>query len=110
MDRDKSRDTKLLYRWLGLYQVKKADNIKNIYVLEELDGILLRRMYAGNRLKWFVKRKNYWYSLEDDVPVIPKSRSKGMEFKTDAKLKEETIREFYEEYETPEEPEYLETT
>ena len=110
MDRDKSRDTKLLYRWLGPYQVKEADNVKNTYVLEELDGTQLRRTYAGNRLKRFVKRKNYWYSPEDDVPVMPKSRSKGVEFKTDAELEEEAIKEFHEEYRTPEEPEYLETT
>jgi hypothetical protein len=79
-------------------------------MLEELDRTQLRRIYTRNRLKRFVKRKNYWYSPEDNVPVIPKSRPKSIEFKTNIKLEEETIKEFYKEYRTPEEPEYLETT
>jgi hypothetical protein len=56
-----------------------------------------------------MKRKNYWYSLEDNILIILKSRSKSMEFKINTELEKEAIREFYEKYETPEEPEYLET-
>ena len=66
IDQDKSRNTKLLYRWLGPYRIRKADQLKGSYVLEELDGTLVKRTYAGNRLKKFVKRNRYWYSPEDE--------------------------------------------
>ena len=38
-------------------------------MLEELDGTLVKRTYAGNRLKKFVKRDRYWYSPEDEDDI-----------------------------------------
>lgn len=66
IDQDKSKNTKLLYRWLGPYRVRQADQLKGSYLLEEVDGTPIRRTYAGNRLKKFVKRDGYWNSLDDD--------------------------------------------
>ena len=66
IDQDKSRSTKLLYRWLGPYRVREANQLKGSYVLEELDGTPLKGTYAGNRLKKFVKRDQYWYSPDDE--------------------------------------------
>ena len=94
MNQDKSRSTKLLYRWLGPYKVKKADQLKGYYVLEELDGTELRRTYAGNRLKQFVKRKGFWYSSEDHVGPEPKPANER--FKTDSELEREAIEEYNE--------------
>jgi hypothetical protein len=56
VDRDMSRNTKLLYRWLGPYRVREANKLKGSYVLEEMDGVEMKRTYAGNRLKRFMKR------------------------------------------------------
>jgi hypothetical protein len=66
IDKDKSRNTKLLYRWLGPYRIQRSNQLKGSYVLEELDGIPLARTYAGNRLKKFVQRNQYWYSPDDE--------------------------------------------
>ncbi|KAF8854642.1 hypothetical protein BDZ45DRAFT_566789, partial [Acephala macrosclerotiorum] len=51
-----SKNTKLLYKWLSLYRVRQANQLKGSYLLEEVDGTAIRRLYAGNRLKKFVKR------------------------------------------------------
>jgi hypothetical protein len=67
MDQDKSRKTKLLYRWLGPFRVKKANKLKGSYVLEEMDGTQLKRTYAGNRLKKFLTRDGKWDSEESDA-------------------------------------------
>jgi hypothetical protein len=77
-DVNMSNWTKLEYRWLGPYRVVKANQLKGYYVLEELDGTPIRRSYAGNRVKKFVQRNGYWFSMDDEedellnaVPVIP---------------------------------------
>ena len=67
MDQDKSRKTKLLYRWLGPFRVKKANKLKGSYVLEEMDGTQVNRTYAGNRLKKFLTRDGKWDSEESDA-------------------------------------------
>jgi len=46
--------------------VREANQLKGSYVLEELDGTPLKGTYAGNRLKKFVKRDQYWYSPDDE--------------------------------------------
>ncbi len=44
---------KFNYRWTGLYRIIKSDLFKGIYRVSELDGAVLRDMYANNRLKRF---------------------------------------------------------
>ena len=44
---------KLNYRWIGSYRIIKSDLFKGIYRVSELDGVVFRDMYAGNRLKRF---------------------------------------------------------
>ena len=65
IDQDKSRKTKLLYRWLGPFRVKTANTLKGSYIIEELDGAVVGTTYSGNRLKKFVRRDRHWYSAED---------------------------------------------
>jgi len=80
IDQDMSSKTKLLFRWLGPYRVTIANQEKSTYKLEELDGTPIRRTYAGNRIKRFVKREGYWFSVEDheddeeSLPVPPNAR------------------------------------
>ena len=87
IDQDKSRHTKLLYRWLGPYRIREADQLKGSYVLEELDGTLVKRTYAGNRLKKFVKRNCYWYSPEDEDDGVVED----VEYETSADEEEEIV-------------------
>ncbi len=44
---------KFNYRWTRLYRIIESDSFKGIYRVSELDGIVFRGTYAGNRLKYF---------------------------------------------------------
>src|SRR6266536_5939659 len=44
---------KLNYRWTGLYRIIESDPLKGIYRVSELDGVVFRGTYVGNRLKRF---------------------------------------------------------
>ena len=61
-----SSRNKLSYRWLGPYRICEAVTEKSTYVLEELDGMRLSGMHAGNRLKKFVKREGSYELVEDE--------------------------------------------
>jgi len=98
IDVDKSRKTKLLYRWLGPYLVKTA-SLLGYYVLTELDGTILRRTYAGNRLKPFIQREGYYYSPDDEVfDADGAEGSQGggrINLRLDSQLEDEAIEEYY---------------
>ena len=66
-DVDKSKATKLSWRWLGPYRVATADHLKGVYTLEEVDGTKLRGTFSGNRLKKFVKRDRYYKATDESV-------------------------------------------
>src|ERR1700710_2133444 len=87
-----SKNTKLLYRWLGPYRVRDANQLKGSYALEELDGTPVKRTYAGNRLKRFIKRDGYWCSPESDEEDEPIEVVKFHEDSADEE--EETAKEF----------------
>jgi len=95
IDQDMSKNTKLQYRWRGPFRVKRANQEKGYYSLEELDGSEIRQTYAGNRLKRFVQRDGYWYSPEDEVSDLTDPGT-GIPFRTGAELEEEAIQEFHE--------------
>lgn len=69
IDIDMSKKTKLAYRWLGPFRVREARQNTGSYVLEELDGTLIKRTYAGNRIKKFITRpkaeEKFWFSPDD---------------------------------------------
>ena len=44
-------DFKLIFRWDGPFRIQRADSMKGIYILKEMNGTHLERIYAGNRLK-----------------------------------------------------------
>ncbi len=48
-----SASKKFNYRWIGLYRITESDFFKGTYRVSELDGVILRGTYAGNRLKRF---------------------------------------------------------
>ncbi|RDL34483.1 uncharacterized protein BP5553_07611 [Venustampulla echinocandica] len=55
-EKDMSSRVKLGYRWLGPFRVAKAFPDKGTYMLEELDGTMLKGTFAGRRLKAFRRR------------------------------------------------------
>jgi len=69
IDIDKSLRKKLNHCWIGPFRVKTVSQLKGSYILEELNGTQKRRTYSGNRLKPFVQRDGYWFSLEDEPPT-----------------------------------------
>jgi hypothetical protein len=85
VDVDKSRKTKLNYRWLGPYRVYSADRVKGTYTLTELDGTRIDRTYAGNRLKKFKAKNDYYISRQDELdngeklPAIPYRRKRTIQ-------------------------------
>ena len=51
IDTSYARIHKFTFRWLGLYQVYKADNEKGIFKIRELDDSVLATSIIGSRLK-----------------------------------------------------------
>ena len=49
---------KLSFKWLKLYRVIKADNLKRTYIFKEVNKTLLKRIYIKNRLKKFVYKSD----------------------------------------------------
>jgi len=70
---DISSDRKLAYKWYRPYRVKTAFLEKGTYILEEFDRTLLPGIFAGNRLKKFVKREGIY------EPEMSADRSEGEE-------------------------------
>jgi len=53
---DKQWSQKLKNRWLGLYRIREIAEDRGIYLLNELDGIQLDIIFAGDRIKKFHPR------------------------------------------------------
>ena len=67
--------------------------MKEYYILEELNSIVFRRIYTGNRFKQFIKRDGFWYSPENEVnnKYIPVNKY----FKIDIELEKKAVIEYY---------------
>jgi hypothetical protein len=82
---DKSRKRKLDYRWLGPYRIIAANPIKGNYTLAELDGTELKGTIAGFRIKPFVQRDGFFYSIDDEVESSSNSEAReDINYKSDA--------------------------
>ncbi|KAH6556005.1 hypothetical protein KP509_1Z211600 [Ceratopteris richardii] len=57
---------KLTQRWFGPYIVSKVNN-NGTYALCELNGVALKALIAGKRIKLFKKRDNDEYILDEDI-------------------------------------------
>ena len=44
-------DLKLVFRWDESFRIQRADPIKYIYILKEINETRLEKIYADNRLK-----------------------------------------------------------
>ena len=89
VDRDKSKSTKLSWRWLGPYRVATADSLKGTYTLEDMDGAKLRGTFSGNRLKKFVKRDRYFRASDESVVDVTEAERQAMAEKGVQELEEE---------------------
>ena len=50
---DNRHDLKLAFRWDESFRIQRANSIKNIYILKEMNGTRFEKTYADNRLKRF---------------------------------------------------------
>ena len=55
-------DFKFIFWWDELFRIQRANSMKDIYILKEMNEIRLKRIYTNNRLKQF-KIKNTENSL-----------------------------------------------
>ena len=55
---DNKHDFKLIFWWNELFRIQRANSMKDIYILKEMNEIHLERTYANNRLKQF-KTRNF---------------------------------------------------
>ena len=46
-------DLKLIFRWNESFRIQRANSMKDIYILKEMNETRLERIYADNRLKRF---------------------------------------------------------
>ena len=54
---DNKYDLKFVFRWDKSFRIQRANPLKEIYILKEINETRFKRVYASNRLKRF-KRKN----------------------------------------------------
>jgi hypothetical protein len=66
-DVDMSRQEKLSFRWLGPFRVRDVVTSTGTYLLEELDGSLLRGTFAGAALRPFVPRHREDQASSEDA-------------------------------------------
>ena len=48
---DNKHDLKLVFWWNESFRIQRADSMKDIYILKEMNEIRLKRIYVSNRLK-----------------------------------------------------------
>ena len=60
---------KLAYKWLGLYRIQEANNLKGTYFLVELDRITISGSIAENRLKRFYSQYLLIFNSEIEFPL-----------------------------------------
>ena len=65
---DNKHDFKLVFRWNKSFRIQRADSMKDIYILKEMNEIRLERIYTDNRLKRF-KTKNVKNSLTKQIAI-----------------------------------------
>ena len=65
---------KLAPRWLGLYRIQQADQIKGTYLLEKLNGTLLHDTFINNRFKKFVVREHYIHKIDESQETASSER------------------------------------
>ena len=65
---DNRHDLKFTFWWNESFRIQRANSIKNIYILKEINEIRLEKTYANNRLKRF-KTKNTEDSLTKQIEI-----------------------------------------
>ena len=65
---DNKHDLKLIFRWDESFRIQRANSIKEIFILKEMNKTRRKRTYAGNRLKQF-KTKNIKNSSTKQIEV-----------------------------------------
>ena len=90
LELDKSTTKKLVYKWIGLYYIKKAIVEKRTYELEEFNRTPVLGTHPRNQLKKFVKHKGFYELVKAKEEVEEEAKEETKENKED---KEKEIEE-----------------
>ena len=102
---DNRHDLKLIFRWNESFRIQRANSMKDIYILKEMNETRLERTYANNRLKRF-KIKNVENSStkqieihkmlnitsENSIDAMKKSNNVNKNARIDDEIWNETVR------------------
>ena len=102
---DNKHDFKFVFRWDESFRIQRANSMKNIYILKEMNETRLERIYANNQLKGF-KTKNAENSStkqteiykilnitsENSIDAMKKSNIINKNIWIDDKIRNETAR------------------
>ena len=106
---DNKHDLKLAFWWDEPFRIQRADSMKNIYILKEMNEIRLERTYADNRLKRFKIRNIKDLStrqieihemlnitFEDSIDAMKKSNNINKNAWIDDEIRNEAARDIVE--------------
>ena len=95
---------KLAFRWNELFRIQRADSMKDIYTLKEINETRFERIYANNRLKQFkirnvenssTKQTEIYKMLniasENSIDAIKKSNIVNKNVRIDDEIRNETV-------------------
>lgn len=76
---DEKYNIKLFFKYLDLFKIKEINKIKNFYIFEKIDKILLKSTYFDNRLKRYIERKKNFQvfaKLNNKIEKIERNKKK----------------------------------
>ena len=99
---DNKYDFKLAFRWNESFRIQRANSMKSIYILKEMNETHFKRTYADNRLKQF-KTKNVENSstrqieihkilnitFENSIDAMKKSNNVNKDIRIDDEIRNE---------------------
>ena len=102
---DNKHDFKFIFRWNKSFRIQRANSIKDIYILKEMNETRLERTYASNWLKWFkTKDAEDWLTkqieiyeilnikFENSIDAMKKSNIVNKDIRISDEVKNEIVR------------------
>ena len=110
---DNKHDLKLVFRWDESFRIQRADSMKGIYILKEINEIRFERTYADNRLNQFKTRNAENSSTkqikihemlnvtsENSIDAIKKSNNVNKDVRVDDEIRNKAARNITESSDT----------
>ena len=106
---DNKHDFKFVFQWNEPFRIQRADSMKNIYILKEMNETRLEKTYANNRLKRFKTRnaenssteQTEIYEMlnvtfENSIDAMKKSNNVNRDVQIDDEIRNEIARDIAE--------------